>query len=196
MEKEIYELFEKKFLDGCSLEERQFLKEIKSYIKKHDDKAKENKNKYFEENLILANLLSRKKIIKTFLSVMISLLAGVGLVESIEVVLENFNIIISDKISLLIVIFVGAVFLTACIFNIFTLERKQNELRFRRYGETWIRHTIALSDYNEEIMKYIYSLEYYKGKSNREQRELFMEKILEVESKNMDKFEKNMNEIQ
>lgn len=196
MQKETYELFKKKFLKDCLPEEKQFLKEIEAYREVHIQKAHENKEKYFNNNLLLISLLSGNKILKIVFSVLATALPTVGITKFIEICLEIFNIAVSNKISLIIGICVGIVILIICIYGFFLLEKKQKELPFRRYGETWVRHTIALSDYDEEILKYICNLECYKGKNDKKQRELFMEKILEIESRNVNRFEKVMSEIQ
>lgn len=196
MQKETYELFETKFLNECSLEEKQFLKEIASYRETHITKAKENKEKYFDNNLLLISLLSGNKIFKLICSILIATFPTIGITKLIKKCLEILSIAISTEMNFVIMICVGAVVLVACICILFLLEKKQKELPFRRYGETWIRHTIALSGYDAEMLKYMYNLDYYKEKEGVEQRKLFMEKILEIEMENMDKFEKNMSKIQ
>mgnify|MGYP003309192991 CR=1 FL=1 len=115
--------------------------------------------------------------------------------EIIEICLGILNITVSREISLIIIVCVGTVILTMCIYGLFVLEKMQKELPFRRYGETWVRHTVALANYDEEILRYMCNLGCYKGVGFKEQREIFMVKILAIESKNIDKFEKNMDEI-
>lgn len=196
MQKETYELFQKKFLKECSPEEQQFLREIEGYRNIHREKAKVNKKKYFNNNLLLISLLSGNKVLKIFLSILATSLPAVGITRIIEICLEVFNITVSNEMSLIIVVCIGFLILAICIYGLFVLEKIQKELPFRRYGETWVRHTVALANYEEEILKYTYNLEDYKGKNAKEQREIFMVKAIAIESKNMDKFEKNMKEIQ
>lgn len=196
MQKETYELFQKKFLKECSPEELQFLREIEGYRNIHTEKAKVNKKKYFNNNLLLISLLSGNKVLKIFLSILVTILPAVGITRIIEICLEVFNITVSNEMSLIIIVCIGFLTFAICIYALFVLEKIQKELPFRRYGETWVRHTVALADYEEEILKYTYNLEDYKGKNAKEQREIFMVKAIAIESKNMDKFEKNMKEIQ
>lgn len=195
MKEETYELFKKKFLNECTPEEEQFLKEIEAYRNIHVEKAKENKDKYFDNNLLLISLLSGNKILKIFLSALAASFPTVGITKVIEMCLGVLNITISREINLIIIVCVGTIILLICIYILFVLEKMQKELPFRRYGETWVRHTVALADYDEEILRYMCNIECYKGRDFKEQREIFMIKILAIESKNIDKFENNMNEI-
>ena len=196
MQKETYELFEKKFLKDCSAEEKIFLKEINAYRNVHEKKARENKEKYFNDNLILISLLSGNKILKIIFSILVTIVSAVGVTKIIEMCLEFSDIAVTNKISLVIFLCVGFIILGICIYFLFLLEKKQKELPFRRYGETWVRHTVALSEINEEILKYLCDLDCYKEKNNKKKKVIFMEKILEIESKNMDKFQSNMRKIE
>lgn len=196
MQKETYELFERKFLSKCFPEEKQFLKEIAEYRERHKKDADDNRDKYFDNNLLLISLLSGNKILKITVTFLATVVSAIGITRIIEVCLSISNIVVSKKLNLIMVVCIGFSILFIGIWSIFLLEKKRRELELRKYGETWVRHRMAISAYDAEILKYTYNLEHYKGKKDREQRELFMEKILGIESQDMDKFEKNMSRIQ
>ena len=71
----------------------------------------------------------------------------------------------------------------------------QKTLKFRRYGETWIRHRVVVGKYKREILKYLCNLEEYEGQEASKQKKIFMTNILKINAENIQKFETNMQNI-
>lgn len=189
-------LLDEKFIKGSTAEQKEFLEIIKGWRKSHIKSAHENKENYFQKNVILISLLSGNKIVNMFIAILGTVVASIGISEVIIKCLEFLKIVKEDTIftglviTLMFIIYMGIVY-----FN-YTLTEKQKELELKRYGETWVRHTVALYNYNQEILKYVYELDYYGDASEEEQRKVFMEKLLAIEAENMNKFDENMKNLQ
>ena len=192
---QLIDLFSKKFTKDCTIEERHFLEIIKKWRKDHKDCAKKNKENYFKKNAVLISLLSGNKIISILAGIFGTITASVGITEILKKCLEILEIVNSTTDFTVVVIIVMCIIFCGLIIFVYSLTEKRKNLQLRKYGETWVRHTVALYNYEQEILKYTYALDYYSNENEKNQRKLFMEKILSIEEKNMFKFDENMKNL-
>lgn len=191
MKNEVEKIFCDKFLNNCAPEEKYFLEQIKDYQNYHEQKATINKDKYFGNNKNMIKSQYIKNILKSVGAILTSIVSAVGTTAVLKKISEILKVSLENQI--LAFIFIMAIVLVVImIFYLDFPEKKRKELKLRRYGETWVRHSIAISKYEKEIMEYTYGLGDYNGKSEKIQRQIFMERILQLESENIKKFEKNM----
>lgn len=68
-----------------------------------------------------------------------------------------------------------------------------NDLKLRRYGESWVRHTTTRARYWQEIYLYVHDLTPYRQiMQESDKKALFMDKVMDIYQNNLVRFADNM----
>lgn len=180
-----------------------FWRILEAEIDSHVQKVEKNKKLYFSGNSALIRLASvlsggekHKKwfgSLAVFLFSVFILIMNAGLETWLGPKLlsagldDTFTQMVSAGVS--IGIGLVLVLLTS------RLQSKRSQLQLRRYGETWIRHSAALSEYDVALMRFVHQLEPYDSGSQEVRNKLFQAHILEIRERNQKQFEQNMKEL-
>ncbi|MCI9484517.1 MAG: hypothetical protein HFH27_08660 [Clostridiaceae bacterium] len=98
------------------------------------------------------------------------------------------NRLVSMVVSLLVLILLsGSLYLT------YNAQAKRMQLALRQYGETWVRHSAALFEYEQELLRFVYDLDPYDAVPPQLQPKRFQTQILQIRARNQARFESNMS---
>lgn len=195
VDKELFELLERKFVINKNPKEKEFLNEIERWINYHAEQANLHKKKYFSSNMKISKWKSIEiggEKVGKLINVGISI---IGITVIVKVITNIWNTGIGET-GKIIVSFLLIVALASYFTVFFSKETKQREARLRQYGETWIRHIGTWWELKQELIMYLYELGKYTQKTESMQKQLFMERMVEIENADMKQFEKNMEDIQ
>ena len=98
------------------------------------------------------------------------------------------NRLVSMVVSLLVLILLsGSLYLT------YNAQAKRMQLALRQYGETWVRHSAALFEYEQELLRFVYDLDPSDAVPPQLQPKRFQTQILQIRARNQARFESNMS---
>lgn len=167
MEREIWELLEKKLSD---VGEEPFFYKLKNSYEDVSSKTEKNRDKHFS---------LQKKIICTS--------AGASIANVIVAFCASFDLLkcwapvltaLSSVLSILVTAFLA-------------------QKSMKKYSETWIRHQKHISDMEFEILEYVFEEEKYRGVSDKKnEAKLFEKEMLDIWKKNQSRFESNMSHFE
>lgn len=169
--------------------EQQFWTLLELSVKIHEGGNDHNRENYFDQNTDTSRIASISGLKENFQSILLGIfragLLAAGVFHAVDwansaSVFNRYALIL--EIILLILSFF--------------FKTKRTRLKLRRYGETWIRHSTALSEYDLELMRFVYGLAPYDSGPPQIQRKLFQEKILSIQQRNQKRFEENMKKLE
>ena len=166
-DKHIFQMFERN-KDGLSDD---FMKLFKSMFYDVSKKAVFNKRNHFQSEYI-------------------DLVVG-ALIELITVIsycILSFNNF--TKFTNLIFTF-GTIFAFIAVVKYIVTSIKNS----KKYGETWIRHTINKNELIYEMVRYMENIDCYEAVSKEKKQSLFKSAIISIEARNDERFAENMKKI-
>lgn len=170
--KEYEDIVKSKFI--CVNECDEYFLDFFFYVfEDHYNKYEKNKNLYFE--------LNSKKNFKHIIWVSIQLIIYLLSRKIFSDIIDSFIIFIFSILYLIIY---------------FKQYNKKRELLFRKYGETWVRHSIAFSLYKGEIIKFISGIDVYSECDDINKKQIFKKRIMDIYYTNIDNFKENMKKIE
>lgn len=169
-DKRILQMFERN-KDGLPDD---FMQLFKSMFYDVSKKAAYNKNRYFKSEYIYL-----------FFS---------ALVEAATVVIFRFLAVNNNNYSL----FSKLVFMSGTIFACIVLVKSMiaSIKKTKKYGETWVRHTIHRNELIYEMVRYMENIDCYESVSKETKRSLFKSAIISIEARNDERFAENMKKIE
>ncbi len=198
MEQNKRKVLENKFLKNATIEEKYFLEKLNDWLDEHSKSREKNKKDYWSLNEKLIAWIATKsgldKMIVFVLSLVSAIMPFIGSILTLKILsilnfeTEIWKFIIAGCVFLIVTFVVGIVW-----YKQMNLKKR---LQLRKYGETWIRHTVMEAVYEKEILSYICSVGEYENKTEQEQKKLFIKNILIIFQKNIDKFEENMKSME
>jgi len=193
-----------------------FWKILKAEVHTHAAALKSNKKNYFHQNGLLiffASLLGGTEKHRVLFSGIPLALASIltmfiydkmnaegrhlqGVKGAVGKLLAIFSVTDSETVSsVAAVIFTAAAGFFLAALSFYNLS-KRSHLRLRQYGETWIRHSVALSEYELTLMRFAYDLAPYDTGTPVAQNKLFQAEILDIRKRNQKQFETNMKKME
>ena len=183
--------FESKYADGGEdPSDRLFYNMLMEWIEYSRIHAKTNKDRYFCGNQKLHFVGAIRRGAGHAGQLLVK--AGAG-VTVCTVVLYPFlkNLPLVDHLWPVLVLLL----ITGVAFVAYKDYRESHNLMLSRYGETWIRHTVTFSKYQQEMICFVCGLPPYTMGAKDNRREL-QKRTLVIYENNIRSFQKNMENLE
>ena len=180
-----------KFESICPENHKPFWELVTADIAYHAEKSAVNGQKYFSENEHVIGTLSLITSGQKHGQLLARVVQGSGLL------LLSFLIswFAGSRLVSIIVSFLILLSLAGSLYLTYDAQAKRMQLELRQYGETWVRHSTALFEYEQELVQFVYDLDQYDAVPPHLQPKLFQSRVLQIRVRNQARFESNMSDL-